>query len=322
MRKILIVDGMNLFSRHYTVNPAINEDGAPFGGVYGVVSSIQKYCREMKPDEIHIAWDGGSDKRKELNENYKSNRESLSPTNLNRFSQNLSEKEIKENRYWQWGHLVEYYLNNMPIQQYWLENVEADDIIAYLAKHKKFEKDVVVIISNDKDFLQLTSNRILFFTPIKKIFYTSKRVKEEYNISVQNFALARSIAGDNSDNLKGVPRAGLKTIAKRLEILKENKEYSIEELIEYCKKQKNKIKLYSDIIEHESLIKDNFKLMQLGETSLTSKEQEEIENILNNFVFEFNQTALTLIATKDGIDLEKWRLLFAHLRGIIDKVKK
>ena len=76
MKKLLIIDGLNMFLRKYIVNPALAHDGHPIGGCIGFIKSLQKVCGMFSPDEIIIAWDGhsGSSKRKEMNKGYKDGR--------------------------------------------------------------------------------------------------------------------------------------------------------------------------------------------------------------------------------------------------------
>jgi len=68
MKKILIVDALNLFIRSYVVNPSISKQGQPIGGIVGSFKSLQKISRDTKPDKIIFAWDGpgGSRKKKAL----------------------------------------------------------------------------------------------------------------------------------------------------------------------------------------------------------------------------------------------------------------
>lgn len=318
MRKIMIIDGQNLFMRNYVMCPAINaKNGQPYGAVFGFLQSLQKLIREMKPHSIHVAWDGGSDKRKQIDSNYKANREEVKTLNLNRKFSLLTPEEERENRHWQWAQLLESYLNKMPIVQHWFVDVEADDIIAYLAKHSKLQNEMKVIISNDKDFLQLAEKKVVLYSPIRKKFYNKEAVIQEFSISPTNFALARAIVGDPSDNLPGVPRVGLKTIAKRLPFLKENKKTTIDDVINFCWTQSGKVKMFRNVIEHEELIKTNYKLMELYKTSLTKEEQEKVDDSLVNFIPEFKETDICLSFKRDGIEEQRFTTLFAHFRGML-----
>ena len=204
-KRVLIIDALNMYFRAYIVNPSLSTNGQPIGGVKGFLGILQKLTRETKPDQIVICWDGegGSTKRKSKDKNYKEGRK---PIRLNRDIRNMSENEEIANKIWQQTRLVEM-LNNLSIIQLMLPQVEADDIIGYvcnLAEYKDWQK---VIVSSDKDFIQLCDEDTVLLRPIQKQVLNSKRVVESYGIHPQNFALARAICGDKSDNLPGVKEA-------------------------------------------------------------------------------------------------------------------
>jgi len=100
MKRLLIIDSLNLLFRNYIVNPSLSTNGQPIGGIKGYLQSLQKLVREIKPDEIVICWDGegGSQKRKSKNKNYKEGRK---PIRLNRDIRNLTENEEIVNKIWQ-----------------------------------------------------------------------------------------------------------------------------------------------------------------------------------------------------------------------------
>ena len=219
MSKILVIDALNLFIRSYVVNPSISKQGNPIGGIVGSFKSLQKISRETKPDKIIFCWDGpgGSRKKKALHKDYKEGR---NPLRLNRNIKVLDDKQENENRIWQQLKTFEY-LNLCPVIQLMEENVEADDLISYVVQHREFEDAVKIIVSSDKDFIQLCDSKTILYRPVKDEYLNTKRIVEQYGIHPNNFCLARAISGDKSDNLDGVSGAGLPTISKRLNQLKE-----------------------------------------------------------------------------------------------------
>ena len=78
-KRLLVIDGTNNFYRSYIVDPSLSSNGAPIGGVKGFVKILQKLCRETKPDEIVICWDGagGSKRRQNMSKGYKAGRKPL-----------------------------------------------------------------------------------------------------------------------------------------------------------------------------------------------------------------------------------------------------
>ena len=96
----MIIDGLNTYLRNYIVNPSLSTNGDPIGGLKGFLGSLQKLSRELKPDQIIVAWDGpgGSQRRKTVNKNYKEGRK---PIRLNRSVKLLTEEENVKNKIWQ-----------------------------------------------------------------------------------------------------------------------------------------------------------------------------------------------------------------------------
>ena len=94
---IMLIDGLNMFIRSYIVNPTIDSKGRPLGGCMGFLKSLQKVVRMFQPDEIVICWDGqgGSQRRKAQNKNYKEGR---SPVRFNRRMYELSPEEQEQNK--------------------------------------------------------------------------------------------------------------------------------------------------------------------------------------------------------------------------------
>ena len=232
-KRVMIIDALNMYFRAYIVDPSISTNGEPIGGVKGFIKILQKMCREMKPDQVVICWDGagGSNKRRAQNKNYKSGRK---PIRLNRSVRNMSLDEETQNKIWQQTELFGL-LNHMPVIQFIFPEVEADDVISAVAQAPIYQGWQKVIISSDKDFFQLLGpDNVVLYRPIQKQFLNRMRILEEYGIHPTNFALARAIVGDKSDNLDGVPGVGLPTVAKRLPFLSQKESYTIDSVIKFC----------------------------------------------------------------------------------------
>ena len=141
-KRILIFDALNAYLRAYIVDPSLSTNGDPIGGIKGFIKILQRHVRETSPDQIVIVWDGpnGSRKRKSVDKNYKAGRK---PIRLNRAFHNLTDDEELRNKMWQQTRLIEYF-NNMPIIQFMLPEVEADDVIAFITQmpeYKGWQKD-------------------------------------------------------------------------------------------------------------------------------------------------------------------------------------
>jgi len=294
----MVVDAHNQFLRSYIVDPSLSSNGQPIGGSKGFLKILNKLTRTISPDIIFVVWDGegGSQKRRAQNKNYKQGRK---PIRLNRGG-NLTEEEEGRNRVWQQMRVIEY-LNQTPIIQFIEPRVEADDVISYIVQRPEFKDWQRVIVSSDKDFIQLLDDNTILYRPTQNEVLNKKKIVEKYGIHPTNFALARALVGDASDNLKGVPGVGLATVAKRFPFLSESKEYFTSDIMECCERQESKLKVYQRIMESADLIKSNYKIMQLYSPSISVQGKIRIGETVASHAPEFNKTGLRTLMIKDGI---------------------
>jgi len=315
MKRVILIDALNMLYRAYIVDPSLSTNGYPIGGIKGFLKILQKMVREMKPDRVIVAWDGigGSKRRKLVQKDYKAGRK---PIRLNRDIRNMSENEEIKNKIWQQTRLTQY-LNELPIIQTMVPHIEADDVIAYAVQMSYFKGWQKVIISSDKDFIQLCDDETVLYRPIQKVFLNSKRIVEEYGIHPANFALARAISGDKSDNLKGVGGVGMKTVAKRFPFLSEEKTHYISSLIEHCgEMREEKAKVYQTIQEKVDVIEHNYKLMQLYSPNIPINGKQSVRAAIEDFVPEFNKTGTVKMMTEDGFGAFDWSSLFQNMKRI------
>lgn len=313
--KILIIDGMNLFIRNYVMNPAIASSGSPIGGTFGYLQSLQKLIREINPDKVINVWDGGggSAKRRSLSKNYKEGR---APLRLNRAYSNLSAEEETQNRYGQMIKTIEY-LNEMPIVQILIDDVEADDVIGYICGMPQLKEDIKIIVSMDKDFFQLCDDKTIVYRPVQKKFLNKARILEEYKIHPTNFALARAIDGDKSDNLEGVKGVGMKTIAKKFPFFAEEKTVTLDALRKHCIQADGEIKLHKNILKEYKKVVLNYKLMQLYSPSISVNNSKMIVEKITKFEPKFNRTNVVKMMKVDGFNEDRWSDLFQKFRSLV-----
>lgn len=313
-KRVLIFDGLNAYIRAYIVDPSLSTNGQPIGGVKGFFKILQRHVRESQPDRIIIVWDGpnGSKKRKSIDKNYKAGRK---PIRLNRAFHNLTDEEELLNKMWQHERLVEYF-NNMPIVQFMLPEVEADDVIAFITQTPRYSGWEKIIVSSDKDFMQLCDGETILWRPTQNEILNKNTVIEKTGVHPSNMALARAIVGDPSDNLPGVKGAGFATVSKRLGFLADSKSYTITEVVDYCSNTKAKLKFYDNIVENEELIEHNYKMMQLYSPQLSFQGKEQVKYALENFEFDFNRTEIIKMMRNDGFGELNWEALKATLNKI------
>ena len=313
MERSLIIDGTNIFYRAYVVNPSLSASGVPVGGLVGFLKTLQKLIREMKPTKVFVCWDGagGSSRRRSVVSSYKEGRKAI---RLNRTDGvSLSLEEENQSKLRQIMRLFEY-LDNLPLIQLMHDGVEADDMISILCQELRGEQKIIV--SSDKDFYQLLDHNTILYRPVQKQLLTQKTVIKEHGIHPNNFALARAIVGDKSDNLDGVPSVGLKTVAKRFPFFEKEDDVYLNDLIEFCENQESTAKVYDAITEHKDLVQSNYNLMQLYSPSLSAQTKQSIEWILDNFEHTFNKTQTQVMMLEDGINEINWNGMFEQFAKI------
>ncbi len=298
-RPILLIDGLNLFMRHFVVNPSISDQGDHIGGVVGFLKSLADLSNRVGPTRVIVVWEsGGSPRRRAIYSDYKKNRR---PQKLNRYYGDDIPDTV-ENRSDQLSLLVSF-LKHAPIQQMYIPDCEADDVIAYIAKNS-FSEERIVIVSSDKDLYQLLSKKIVQFSPGQKKFITSKDVKEKFQISAENFCTARCFVGDKSDGITGVPRAGFASMAKRFPELSGEEFVSVDSIVKKSQKmiENSKIKLYTNIVEYEDIAKRNWKLMYLQGNSLSGTQVSRLTSEMDEFVPSGNKIKLIKSLNRYGIN--------------------
>ena len=206
MKRLVLIDGKSVFYRGYYAMGALSlQDGTPTGGVYGFAAIAMEIVKKLNPTKVIVAWDSKSStsKRRAIYEDYKAGR--VKPG---------------EDFYTQIP-LLEALIHDLGWNFVELPDYEADDIIGTLSKQADDAGDwETFIISSDLDMLQIVDSnthmwRILKgFTNIEEI--NVAEIEQKYGIKKSQFLDLKSLKGDSSDNIPGVPGIGEKTAAKLL----------------------------------------------------------------------------------------------------------
>ncbi len=201
-----LVDGSGYIFRAYYALPPLSRksDGLPTGAVSGFCSMLFKLLEDArsddsknKPSHFAVIFDSARKNfRNEIYKDYKANR-SEAPEDLAPQFEYIR-KSVKA--------------FNLPSIE--LINYEADDLIATYAKKITEAGAKVTIISSDKDLMQLVSNKIRLYDPMKNKVIGEKEVIEKFGVKPNQVIDVQSLAGDSSDNIPGVPGIGIKTAAE------------------------------------------------------------------------------------------------------------
>ena len=275
---ILIVDSMNTFIRSFSTLKAMNPQGHHIGGLVGFLRSLGYLVRTVDPTRVICVFDGkgSSTNRKNIDPNYKAQRQHVRITNWGMYD---SKQEEYESMSAQLERLKDY-LDYLPVQCLTMEKLEADDIIAHLALEASKSGKKVTIVSSDKDFLQLIDGNINVYSPIKKTLFTVDNIQEELGVLPQNYNIVKALLGDNSDNLSGVKGLGLKTVIKEFPEIVNTPGYTLQKIYDECEKNIDGKSIFAKIIYDWERVKTNYQLMNLHEGVLDDKEILHILSVL------------------------------------------
>ena len=197
-KKLFIIDGSSyIFRAFFGVPNLTNSKGFPTNAVFGFLKMLKNTLGIYKPTHIVIALDSKEETfRKKMYPEYKANREAM-PEELS--------VQIP---------YIEELINAMNIPNLRIHGVEADDIIASLAKKAEEHGFDVTIISGDKDLMQLVNDKTIMIDTLKNKIYNTKGVIEKLGVEPKHVVDYLSITGDASDNVPGVRGIGPKGAVK------------------------------------------------------------------------------------------------------------
>lgn len=199
-KKLVVIDGKSVFYRGYYAMPNLStKDGTPTGGVFGFATMALEVIKRLKPDYVAVAWDKPKTnirRRLELYPEYKAGR-----------------KPAPEDFKLQIPILHEL-LNAFGWPLYEMDDYEADDIMGALAVQATEKGIETLLVTSDMDMLQLVNDHVHVYalkTGLSNIeLYSPKSFEAKYGIGVDQFLDLKSIKGDSSDNIPGVPGIGEK----------------------------------------------------------------------------------------------------------------
>lgn len=210
MSKLVLIDGNAILHRAYhALPPLTTKKGEPINAVYGLVSMLLKVIQDLKPTHIAVAFDRKEPtfRHKEFPA-YQAQRPAMED---NLSSQFAKAKDVS---------------GAMNIPVYEMVGFEADDLIGTLSRRAVEGKeedliDEVVIVTGDRDILQLVNEKVRVFLPVRGLsegkLFGSDDVKEKMGVSPKQIIDYKALVGDASDNYKGVPGIGPKTAINLLE---------------------------------------------------------------------------------------------------------
>lgn len=291
--RVLIVDSLNTFLRNFAAIHHINPTGNHIGGLGGFLKSIGSVIKQIQPTRVILVFDGqgGSTNKRYLYPEYKANRHITKISNWDAFDTQEEESESITN---QIVRLVDY-LKCLPVDLVAIDKIEADDVIGYLAQ-RFFEK--VFILSTDQDYLQLVSDTVVVYSPIKKVIYNQEQVLKEYGIPPHNFLTHKVVVGDKGDNVPGVKGIAIKTLLKMFPILKTEDEIDLKDILNECV---GKDKKFADIYNYRNQLEINKQLMDLKDPNIPEEDKERLDILIANPKSEYDPTCFLNLYREDQL---------------------
>ena len=245
---IFLVDGSGyIFRAYYAMaysggGKMTNPEGTPVGAVYGYTSMMMKLLREHSKAAIAVIFDAGRETfRNDIYEDYKANRDETPEDLIPQFS------------------IVREATKALGVPAVELKGYEADDLIATYAQHAVAKGKKVVIISSDKDLMQLVTDDITMMDTMKNKIIDKDGVLEKFGVLPEKVIDVQSLAGDSVDNIPGVPGIGIKTAAQLI-----NEYGSLEELLNRTSEIKQP-KRREKLIENAEMARISRKLVTLAQ---------------------------------------------------------
>lgn len=283
MKRLVLIDGNAILHRAYHALPELtNKQGELINAVYGFSSMLLKVISELKPSYLIVTFDRKAPTfRKKIYENYQAKR----PV--------MDEKLVSQ------VEKVHSLVKKLNIPIYELDGYEADDIIGTIAKQaKKQDNEEIVIVTGDKDILQLVDEKTKVFMLVKGLsqakLYGIKQVKDQFGLLPEQIIDLKALSGDPSDNYPGIAGIGPKTALFLLQ-----KYQSLDQLYQAIKKPPFPVKISDKVFNTLVEGYDNAYLCQKLATIVKNvpirfeqdkakwdNNQEKLEKVLLEFGFK------------------------------------
>ncbi len=246
--ELFLIDGSGFIFRAYYAmayshkSGMTNPDGVEVGAVFGYTNMLLKMLRDYHAPYLAVIFDAKRENfRNEIYPAYKANRDETPDDLKPQFA------------------MIREATEAFDIPAIELEGFEADDLIAAYAKLAKAQGKKIVIVSSDKDLMQLVDDDVRMLDPMKQKWIGQAEVIEKFGVPPHKVVEVQALAGDASDNVPGVPGIGVKIAAQLI-----NEYGSLEELLARAGEIKQN-KRRENLIEHADMARISERLVRLDE---------------------------------------------------------
>ncbi len=272
-KRLFLIDGNALLYRsYYAIQRLSTSRGFPTNAIYGFLSTLRKLLGQEKPSYLGIVFDTGKPTlRHQAFKAYKAHRKPM-PEDL------ISQVPV-----------LKKVIRAMNIPLFEQENYEADDVLGSLARKAGKLRVPSVIVSTDKDLLQLVDAQTMVYNPAKEIYLDEAKVKEVFGVAPSQVIDVLSLWGDPSDNVPGVPGIGEKTSKSLISqfgslenLLSRLEEIKNPRLRESIKQNKDKLDLSRQLVTIEKDLDVRF---NLDDFVISPPNTEELAPLLQELEF-------------------------------------
>ncbi len=268
--RLILVDGSAyIFRAYYGLPPMNRADGTPINAVFGFTNMLVKLIEDYSDDKMIVIFDAARENfRNEIYPEYKANRGEAPDDLIPQFP------------------LIRECVKSFNIPQLEIEGFEADDLVATYVNLAKKDGIETIIVSSDKDLMQLVSKNVTMLDPMKNKKIEIKDVEEKFGVKPDKVIFIQALTGDKVDNIPGAPGIGPKTASQLI-----NEFNDIDGLIKNLDKIKQE-KRRNIIKEAENDIRLSLKLVtlknnvQIPEGITKIRTYNELKN-KNNNIFDF-----------------------------------
>ena len=316
--RLILIDGSAyIFRAYYALPPMSRKDGTPVNAVFGFTNMLVKLIEDYREEKLIVIFDAARENfRNKIFPEYKANRGETPEDLIPQFD------------------LIKQCVEAFKIPQLEIEGFEADDIIGSYSNLASKLKISSLIVSSDKDLMQLVNEKVEMLDPMKNKKIGIPEVIEKFGVEPKKVIQIQALTGDKVDNIPGAPGIGPKTA---LELIKEFGD--IENLIKNANKIKQE-KRKNIIKDSQDDIRVSLKLVSLDkEINLPLSIQDikpfveigDNQNSINNFLQEQGFRAIEqrlknnsfINISKKNLDIKNKNKLSTYvLINNIDELKK
>ena len=271
--RLILIDGSGyIFRAYYALPPMQRNDGTPVNAVYGFTNMLIKLIEDYSNEKLIVVFDAARENfRNKIYPEYKMNRGDTPEDLIPQFE------------------LIRKCVKAFNIPQLELEGYEADDIIATYTNLAKDEKIPSLIISSDKDLMQLVDNNVQMLDPIKNRLIGINEVIEKFGVEPHKVIQVQALTGDKIDNIPGAPGIGPKTAAELIKtyddiekLIKNYKQIKQEKRKKIIEKHQSDIRVSLELVK----LKKDIKLPLLINKIIPYNKMQNDPNFIKNFLVE------------------------------------